>query len=211
LPQAAAKMEEEIIGGDMIRLSTFREPCRVEGKKTIAFEIENQCGAGSPDWILFPTGGGTGVVAIWKAYRELQQLGWLNGSPPRIGVIQAEGCAPVVRAFAAGTDTIDSWKEPETVAAGIRVPSSRADRQIMQALYETAGTAVAVSDAEILQAVFEMSSREGVFPSPEGASTWAGLKSLIRLGTIDPAASIVIVNTAGWSRYRFLLDTVPAV
>lgn len=205
LSDAVERLEEDINDDRVIVLSTFREPCRVEGKKTIAFEIESGFAGDSPDWILFPTGGGTGIVAIWKAYRELELLGWLRGARPRIAVVQSTGCAPVVRAFEKGEETIEPWTAPETAAAGIRVSSSRADRQIMKALRETEGTAVAVSEESIIDAVSEMARTTGVFPSPEGAASWAGLKSLVDSGIIERESKVVIVNTAGWSRYRFLL------
>lgn len=206
LPDAARRMAEE---PDLERdgvLSTFREPCRVEGKKTIAFEIAAQCGRAAPDWILFPTGGGTGIVAIWKAYGELETLGWLDGAKPRLAVVQSAGCAPLVRAFAAGAERAEPCADPVTVAAGIRVPASRADRLILRALRESGGAAVAVPDAEIMAAVGEIASSEGIFPAPEGAAAWAGCKALVRSGTIDPSSRIVVVNTAGGARYRFLLD-----
>jgi threonine synthase len=206
LPDAAERMDTVMKGVDRRGLlSTFREPCRVEGKKTIAFEIEAELH--SIDWIVFPTGGGTGVVAIWKAYHEMEELGWLRGGKPRIAVVQSAGCAPIVRAFESGAERVDAWSEPKTLASGICVPSSRADRLIMRALKESGGTAVAVTDGAILRAVAEMSVCEGVFPSPEGAATWAGLKELVGRGTINPSDRIVLVNTAGGARYRFLLES----
>lgn len=206
LPDAARRMSEEPIDEHSVVLTTFREPCRVEGKKTIAFEIVAQCGQNAPDWILFPTGGGTGIVAIWKAYEELESLGWLKGPKPHLAVVQASGCAPLVRAFESGADGAEPCPDPVTVASGIRVPASRADRLILRAIRESDGAAVAVPDEEIIAAVGEISVNEGIFPSPEGAATWAGLKALVRAGTIDPASRIIIVNTAGGERYRFLLD-----
>lgn len=205
LPDAARRMEEEPRGGRSFEVSTFREPCRVEGKKTIAFEIEGDLEGDPPDWILFPTGGGTGIVAIWKAYREMEELGWLGGPRPRMAVVQSAGCAPVVRAFESGAETVEPWDDPATVASGIQVPGSRADRQIMRALYDTGGAAVAVEDEKILEAAGVMASTEGIFPSPEGAAALAGLKELRSSGAIDQSARVVIVNTAGWSRYRFML------
>ncbi len=206
ITDAAGRMDE-VAGDDRTGVvTTFREPCRVEGKKTIAFEIAGDLGDDSPDWILFPTGGGTGIVAIWKAYGELEELGWLEGRKPRLAVVQSSGCAPLVRAFEGGEEAAETWDGPETVATGIRVPGTRADRLILGALRESEGTAVAVSDDEIINAVGEISGFEGIFPSPEGAATWAGLKALVRDGRIDPASKIVLVNTAGGARYPFLLD-----
>jgi len=204
LPDAARRMEEESESGMRFAVNTFREPCRVEGKKTMAFEIERQSGGKTPDWILFPTGGGTGIVALWKAYSELAELGWLDARPPRLAAVQSTGCAPVVKAFETGSEEVIPWDDPDTIASGIRVPSSRADSLILRALRESGGTAVAVSDDSILDAVREVSLHAGVFPSPEGAATWAGLKHLVESGEIDGSSRIVMVITAGGSRYRFL-------
>jgi len=202
LPDAARALDASVSGDRTGIVSTFREPCRVEGKKTIAFELEEEI---EPDWIVFPTGGGTGIVAFWKAYRELEALGCLRRPMPRLAAVQAEGCAPLVRAFAEGAERAVSWKDPVTIASGIRVPSSRADALILRSLRESGGTAVSVGDPEIVEAVGEISRATGVFPSPEGAATWAGLKRLVRENTVSPSARIVIVNTAGGARYRFQL------
>lgn len=207
LPDAAARMNS-VVGNERRGLvATFREPCRVEGKKTIAFEIELDSPERAVDWIIFPTGGGTGIVAIWKAYGELEELGWLRHGKPALAVVQSTGCAPIVRAFERGDDRVEPWEDPRTAACGICVPSSRADRLILEALGESGGTAIAVSDEEILEAVAEMSKYAGIFPSPEGAATWAGLKELVTRGTISPSSRVVLVNTAGGARYRFLFDS----
>ncbi|HSG28013.1 MAG TPA: threonine synthase, partial [Candidatus Krumholzibacterium sp.] len=207
LPEAAGRMSEDSRDREgIITLSTFREPCRVEGKKTIAFEIEADLQGPPPRWILFPTGGGTGIVAIWKAYLEMEELGWLRGPRPGMIVVQSTGCAPIVKAFEEGAATVAPCRDPDTIAAGIRVPGSRADRLILRALRETGGTAVAVDDSAIMEAAGEMASLAGIFPAPEGAAAFAGLKTLVSNGSIDPADSVVVVNTAGWSRYRFMLE-----
>jgi threonine synthase len=208
LPDAAKAMAEDGFEDGEFAISTFREPCRVEGKKTMAFELEDDLEGATPDWIIFPTGGGTGVVAFWKAYGELEQLGWLEGAKPRIAVVQSDGCAPIVRAFEAGADTVEPCKDPVTIACGIRVPASRADRQLMKALFETEGAAVAVSDRSIMESSFEMARESGIFPAPEGAATLAGLKKLAAAGTIGAEDTVVIFNTADWTRYRFLLGSV---
>jgi len=205
LPDAAGAMAEDGLAEGEFAISTFREPGRVEGKKTMAFEIEGDFDGRSPGWVIFPTGGGTGVVAIWKAYLELRELGWIRGEMPRIAAVQSEGCAPLVRAFEEGAETASPWIDPVTIASGIRVPSSRADRQVLRALRETGGTAVAVSDEEILGAVRAMARSAGIFPSPEGAATLAGLIRLVGTGRIDARDTVVIINTADWTRYRFLL------
>jgi threonine synthase len=204
LPDASRALDASVTCDRAGIVSTFREPCRVEGKKTIAFELEEEI---EPDWIVFPTGGGTGIVAFWKAYRELEALGTLRRPMPRLAAVQAAGCAPIVRAFAEGAEKARPWKDPVTVASGIRVPSSRADALILRALRESGGTAVAVTDGEIMAAVGEIARALGIFPSPEGAATWAGLRRLVAEDKISPSARIVIVNTAGGARYRFLLDS----
>ncbi len=204
LPDAARALDASVSGDRTGIVSTFREPCRVEGKKTIVFEIEDEI---EPDWIVFPTGGGTGIVAFWKAYRELEALGRLRRPMPRLVAVQAEGCAPLVKAFAEGAERAVPWNDPVTIASGIRVPSSRADALILRSLRESGGTAVSVADAEIIDAVGEIARATGIFASPEGAATWAGLKRLVRENTVSPSARIVIVNTAGGARYRFLLDS----
>jgi threonine synthase len=206
LPEAARRMEEFLDGDCAGRLSTFREPCRVEGKKTMAFEVEGRFGGEGPEWILFPTGGGTGIVAIWKAYEELEELGWLRGPKPRLAAVQSTGCAPIVRAFLTGAERAEPWADPQTAASGIRVPASRADELILKALRESGGAAVAVPDEEIISAVWEIASAEGIFPSPEGAAAWAGLKILVHDGTIRHDAKILVFVTAGGARYRFLFD-----
>jgi threonine synthase len=206
LPDATRAMEADGLDEGEYAISTFREPCRVEGKKTMAFEVEDDLEGMSPGWIVFPTGGGTGVVAFWKAYLELEQLGWLSGGRPRLAAVQAEGCAPVVRAFESGADTVDTWADPVTIASGIRVPASRADRQVLMALRETGGAAVAVSDGAILDCARMMARAAGIFPSPEGAATLAGLMRLTGSGVIGPGDSVVLVNTADWTRYRFMLE-----
>lgn len=206
LPDAAKRMAEECAGEKNFFLSTFREPCRVEGKKTIAFEIEDQLDGESPDMILFPTGGGTGIVAIWKAYLELEGLGWLKGKRPAMVVVQSSGCSPVVKAFEEGEEDVVAWQNARTLASGIRVPGTRAGRQMMEALRDTGGSAVAVSDEKIIESAGMMAAFSGIFPSPEGAATLAGLRKLIDSGAAGSDTRVVIVNTAGWSRYRFMLD-----
>ncbi len=203
LPDAAKALDDRVGADRSGVVSTFREPGRVEGKKTMAFEIEEEM---APDWIVFPTGGGTGIVAFWKAYRELDALGLLRRPMPRLAVVQAEGCAPLVDAWRRGRDRASPWPRPETIASGIRVPGSRADMMILRALGESGGAAVAVSEAEIVDAVREIARALGIFASPEGAAAYAGLKRLAREERVSPSSRVVVVNTAGGARYRFLLD-----
>ncbi len=175
-------------------LATLREPYRVEGKKTLLLEIWEALPE-MPEWILFPTGGGTGVAGIWKALGELRDLGWYDGPWPRIGLVQAEGCAPLVHAFLEGKEVADPWPEPRTAASGLRVPSTIADRIVLRALRETHGAAVAVSEDAMAQAMHDLGRMEGISACLEGAATLAGLRRLVADGVIGAATTVVLVNT----------------
>jgi threonine synthase len=182
-------------------VSTFKEPFRVEGKKTMGFELAESFGWALPDVILYPTGGGTGLVGMWKAFEELEKLGWIGPARPRMVSVQASGCAPVVRAFHSGAERIEFWQNATTIASGLRVPGVFADRLVLQALRQSAGTAVSVSDEEILAAQKELASREGVFAAPEGAATLAGLRQLINQGWVNKNQSILLFNTGTGLKY----------
>jgi threonine synthase len=175
-------------------LATLREPYRVEGKKTMLFEIWEALN-GFPDWILFPTGGGTGVVGMWKALHELRDLGWADGPWPRFGVIQADGCAPLVRAWKEGKEHIEPWPNPQTAAAGLRVATTLADRIVLRAIRETRGAAVAVSDDAMHVSAQNLAVFEGISACLEGAATFAGLRRLFDEGVITPEDRVVLVNT----------------
>jgi len=182
-------------------VSTFKEPFRLEGKKTLGYEIAEQLSWRLPDVILYPTGGGTGLVGMWRAFRELAALGWTDGPMPRLVAVQAEGCAPVVRAFAAGAPRTTPWENAHTVASGLRVPGAFADTLILAALRESRGTAVAVSEEDLLDAMHEMASLEGVFACPEGAATLAGLRQLRRSGEVKASDRVVIFDTGSGLKY----------
>lgn len=183
-------------------VSTLQEPYRAEGKKTMGYELAEQLGWRTPDVIVYPTGGGTGIVGIWKAFQEMLALGWLERITTRMVAVQADGCAPIVRAFHEGAEFAEPWAGAHTIAAGVRVPSAIGDYLILRALRESGGTAVAVSDQEMLQDIQAMSSAEGIFPAPEGAATLAGLRRLLKDGSIDPSGTIVLLNTG--SAYKYL-------
>lgn len=183
-------------------LSTFKEPYRVEGKKIMGYELAESFGWELPDVIIYPTGGGTGLVGMWKAFDELARLGWLESAKrPRMVSVQAEGCAPVVRAFDKGASFCDFWLNARTIASGLRVPKSFADHLILHDIYESEGTAVAVSDEAILEAQHQLGVMEGIFAAPEGASTLAALKELARQGWVHPEERIVIFNTGSGLKY----------
>ncbi len=176
-------------------VATLKEPYRAEGKKTMGFELAEQLGWRLPEAIIYPAGGGTGVVGMWKAFAELEALGWIPGKRPKMIVVQAEGCAPLVRAFHAGTETATPWQDAHTLAGGLRVPSAIGDFLILRAVRESGGTAVAVSDEEMLDAARLLASTEGIFAGPEGAAPLAAYRKLLADGTLKPEDEVVLFNT----------------
>lgn len=182
-------------------VSTFKEPYRVEGKKTMGFELVEDFDGTLPDVVIYPTGGGTGLVGMWKAFQELEGMGWIDGRRPRMVSVQAEGCAPVVRAVERGSERIEAWPHAETNAAGLRVPSPFADRLILRAIRESGGTAVAVTDTEIDEAQGELASVEGLLAAPEGAATWAAAKRLVLDGWLKADERVVLFNTGSGLKY----------
>ena len=182
-------------------VATFKEPFRLEGKKTLGYEIAEQSGWRPPDVILYPTGGGTGLVGMWKAFDEMRELGWLEGDPPRLVSVQAEGCAPIVRAHEAASTTAEPWVDAATVASGLRVPSPFAHRFILTAIRETGGTAVSVSEEEMLDGMNDLARDEGCFASPEGGATLAALRQLRASGEIGSKERVAIFNTGSGLTY----------
>ena len=183
-------------------VSTFKEPYRTEGKKIMGYELAEEFHWRLPDVIIYPTGGGTGLVGMWKAFAELEALGWLNDTKrPRMVSVQAEGCAPVIRAFEKGAQFCDYWVGAHTLASGLRVPKSFADQIILRDLRDSHGNAVAVSDDEIIQAQKQLAETEGIFAAPEGAATLAALIHLKESGWVQPNEWIVIFNTGTGLKY----------
>jgi threonine synthase len=182
-------------------VSTFKEPYRLEGKKTMGFELAEHYRGGLPDVILYPTGGGTGLVGMWKAFAEMEAMGWISARRPRMVSVQAAGCAPVVHAVIEHRERTVPWANAETEAAGLRVPAPFADRMILRAIRESGGTAVAVSETEIGEARKEMATLEGVLSAPEGAATWAALKHLAADGWVKPDDRVVLFNTGSGLKY----------
>ena len=175
--------------------STLREPYRIEGKKTMGFEIAEQLGWRCPDVLLYPTGGGVGIIAIYKALLELRELGWIDGDLPRLVAVQAEGCAPIVDAFAAGLDESTAPVHPHTVAFGITVPKALGDFLVLDAVRATGGTAIAVSDDALLAAQRELAADEGTWVCPEGAACFAAVGQLRESGWLDRSDEVVVLNT----------------
>ena len=183
--------------------STLKEPYRLEGKKTMGFEIAEQLNWQLPDVIIYPAGGGTGLIGIWKAFQELKELGWISDIPTRMVCVQAAGCAPIVHAFEAHSETGFAVENPEeTMANGLRVPAPFGDRLMLSTLKESRGTALTVTDAEMQEGIREIASNEGLFVAPEGAATWIALKKLVDNQWIKAHETVVLINTG--SAYKYL-------
>lgn len=207
ISDAGLRVQQDTHQGSWFDMSTFKEPYRTEGKKIMGFELAEQFEWRLPDVIIYPTGGGTGLIGMWKAFAELEALGWLSDNRrPRMVVVQAQGCAPVVQAFEKRADSCEFWQEAQTIASGLRVPKSFADRLIMQTIYDSLGCAVAVSDDEIRQAGGELASSAGILAAPEGAATWAAAKELTRSGWIAPGEKVVLFNTGSGYKYLDILS-----
>jgi threonine synthase len=185
-------------------LSTLQEPYRVEGKKTMGIELAEVGGWGEdwcPDVIVYPTGGGTGIVGMWKAFDELEALGWIGSRRPRMVVVQSTGCAPIVRAFEQRSDHAEPWADARTIAAGLRVPAAIGDYLILRALRASGGTAVAVSDEEIVDAQRTLARLTGIHAAPEGAATFAAVPHLARSGFLEGHERVVLFNTGTGLKY----------
>ena len=182
-------------------VSTLKEPYRVEGKKTMGYELGEQFNWTLPDVILYPTGGGTGLIGMWKAFDEMEQMGWIGSKRPRMVTVQSATCAPIVRAFEKGERFADEFENAATVASGLRVPKAIGDFLILDALRVSDGTAVSVADEELIAAVGEIGSAEGIFAAPEGAACLPALRKLIEDGFINRGESVVLFNTGAGVKY----------
>src|SRR5262245_29383299 len=182
-------------------VSTLKEPYRVEGKKTLGYELAEQLNWTLPDVIVYPTGGGTGLVGMWKAFDEMEQMGWIDSRRPRMVTVQASGCAPIVRAFESGERFAAEFPNAATVASGLRVPKAIGDFLILDALRESGGTADAVTDQELIGATREIGAVEGVFCAPEGAACLPALKKLIDAGAVKQGDRVVLFNTGSGVKY----------
>ncbi|HUG44605.1 MAG TPA: threonine synthase, partial [Acidobacteriota bacterium] len=196
IADASRVMAQRGAGRDWFDVSTLMEPYRIEGKKTLGYEIAEQLGWRLPDVILYPTGGGTGLIGMWKAFQEMESMGWVGKRLPKMVAVQSEGCAPIVEAFDRGSRHASPWSDPRTLAAGIRVPRPLGDFLILRALRQSGGTAVAVSEESIEDAIVEVAEKEGLLMCPEGAACWAAFRELLQTGWIQPDAVVVLFNTA---------------
>ena len=182
-------------------VSTLKEPYRVEGKKTLGYELAEQLDWTLPDVIIYPTGGGTGLIGMWKAFDEMETMGWIGPERPRMVSVQSSGCAPIVRAFEEGKRFADEFPNAETVASGLRVPRAIGDFMILDAIRASGGTAIAVSDEELIAAVREIGASEGLFCAPEGAACLPALRKLLEAGEVGRDERVVLFNTGAGVKY----------
>ena len=186
---------------DLFDVSTLREPYRAEGKKTMGYEIAEQMGWDMPDVIVYPTGGGTGIVGIWKAIGEMEEMGWLTGKRPRMVCVQAAGCAPMVNAFLEGKRFASPFPDPSTMAAGLRVPAAIGDYLVLDAVRESGGTAVTVTDEEMIGGVHKLATKAGIYAAPEGGATLAALEKLLASGDVGRDERALLLNTGSALKY----------
>ncbi|MGH9613194.1 MAG: threonine synthase [Bryobacteraceae bacterium] len=182
-------------------VSTLKEPYRIEGKKTMGYEVAEQFGWDLPDAIFYPAGGGVGLIGMWKAFEEMETLGWIGSKRPKMIAVQAEGCAPMVRAFGQGTECGEFWEDAHTIASGLRVPKALGDVLTLRAIRQSNGVAIAVSDAGMLDAGLELARLEGIFPAPEGGACVAAAKKLLSTGFLKKEDRIVLFNTGTGLKY----------
>jgi threonine synthase len=187
-------------------VSTLKEPYRIEGKKTMGYELAEQMGWALPEVIIYPTGGGTGLVGMWKAFDEMEELGWIGSGRPRMVTVQSDGCAPMVKAFEEGKEFAEPWPNARTIADGMRVPAAVGDFLILRALRESRGTAVAVPDSEILKGTYLMGRTQGIWPAPEGGATLAAFLKLRKDGWVGDHETVVLFNTGNGAKYSHIWD-----
>ncbi len=187
-------------------MSTLKEPYRIEGKKTMAYELAEQMDGTLPDWIVYPAGGGTGMVGMWKAFGEMERIGWMSpGSRPRMVAVQAADCAPIVRAFEQGRERSEMWQDARTLADGLRVPKAVGDFLVLRAVRESGGTAISVPDEAMVQAMRDLGAREGISAAPEGGAALHAVKMLLTAGRMKRTDTVVVFNTGGALKYLDLL------
>jgi len=198
---AKAMNERKKTNPDWFDVSTLKEPYRLEGKKTMGYELAEQMNWQLPDVIVYPTGGGTGLIGMWKAFDEMEQLGWISNKRPRMVSVQSSGCAPIVRAFKERKPDSQFWENAQTISSGLRVPKAFADHLILDAVYGSGGSAVAVTDEETIATVYEIAKSEGLFICPEGAAAFASLRHLLTEGRVTENDVVLVFNTAAGVKY----------
>jgi threonine synthase len=206
ISDAAGMVGEKARQDGWFDLSTFKEPYRLEGKKIMGYELAEAFDWSLPEVIIYPTGGGTGLVGMWKAFAEMEKLGWIDSKRPRMVTVQSEGCAPMVKAFNEGKEFAETWQGAKTIADGLRVPAEVGDFLIMRALRESSGTALAVPDNEMMEATNLMGRTQGIFAAPEGGATLAAFIRLLHQGWIKNNETVVLFNTGSGHKYAHLWD-----
>jgi len=201
ITDCGAKVREGASKFGWYDVSTLREPYRMEGKKTMGYEIVEQLNWEVPDVIIYPTGGGIGVIAMWKAFQEMEDMGWIGKKRPRIVVVQATGCAPITKAFEEGTEFATPWKDPKTIAGGLRVPAALGDFLVLKAVRESGGLSLNVTDEEMLESNKVIGSHTGIFGAPEAGACWAALKKLVAQNWLKKDETIVMFNTGTGLKY----------
>ena len=204
ITDCGARVREKVEQFGWFDVSTLKEPYRIEGKKTLGYEVVEQLGWRMPDVIVYPTGGGTGLVGMWKAFEEMEQMGLVGSERPRMVSVQSSGCAPMVRAFELGEEFAEPWQGAKTVADGLRVPAAVGDFLILEAVRASGGVAIAVTDDEMLRCARQMGQHTGVFPAPEGAATLAGQIRLLESGWLQGDETVVLFNTGTGLKYAHL-------
>ena len=207
ISDAGVLSREKAAEMNLFDVSTLQEPYRVEGKKTMGYEIAEQLSWELPDVIIYPTGGGTGIVGMWKAFEEMELLGWIGSKRPRMFAVQSDGCAPIVKAFIEGKEFADMWEDASTMASGIRVPAAIGDYLILQALRDSNGGALTVSDNEIIKMMSIVASLEGMFVCPEGAATAVALDKLLIDGLVKDNDKVLLLNTGSGLKYLDVLES----
>jgi threonine synthase len=208
ISDAAKQMKVEKGNRPWFDMSTLKEPYRLEGKKTMGYEIAEQYNWNLPDVVVYPTGGGTGLIGMWKAFEEMQELGWIDERRPKMVSVQSSGCAPIVKAFESHAESSELWDGAATIASGLRVPKAFADSLILQAVYQSNGAAIAVSDESILETIRRVAAIEGLLLCPEGAAAIAALTSLRERGVVGESTSTLVYNTGSSLKYAEVLQMV---
>ncbi|MEE9189391.1 MAG: threonine synthase [Candidatus Neomarinimicrobiota bacterium] len=208
ITDAGKKAARELTEFNRFDMSTLKEPYRIEGKKTMGYEIAEQMDWTLPDVIIYPTGGGTGLIGMWKAFEEMEALGWIGSARPRMVAVQSSGCAPIVKAFQEGKESADYWENAATIAEGLRVPAAIGDFLILRALRESDGTAISVKDDELIETANDIGSSQGIFVSPESASTLVACRQLVEQAWLGEDEKVVLFSTGSGYKYHHLWRSI---
>jgi len=207
IKDCGVKAAERVKQEGWFSVATLKEPYRIEGKKTMGYELAEQFEYDLPEVIIYPTGGGTGIIGMWKAFDEMEKMGLIGSKRPKMISVQAEGCAPIPKAFDENKDAAEEWPDPVTLAAGLRVPGAVGDFLILNTVRESGGIALTVSDRELMDDTRDLAAREGIFSSPEGGASLSALKKLIERGMVQPSDRVVVFITGSGYKYLDILQS----